>query len=390
MNADSLGGRKLRVLFTFRAPVGGLFRHVYDMTKGLVARGHEVGFVCDSMTGGERGNRLLEELRPILALGIHRVPMHRRPHPSDWQALRLVSRLVRDLKPDVLHGQGAKGGLYARLAGVLTPNSGPIRCYTPHGGSLNFYPGSFFHKVFMKIEHLLERGTDLFAFESRFVEDRFHQFVTVSKRPTIIALNGLYEREFTPVEPLPDAADFLYVGEFREAKGIDTLVEAVSILADAGIRVTTQMVGSGPSEERIRGLIAERRIGDLFRWRGVTPAAEAFRLGRIMVVPSRFESLPYIVLEAVAGRLPLITTNVGGIPEIVPATHRYMIEPNQPGALADVMKHAAERTMPDLLAEAGQLSCNLRPRFTVDVMVETILSGYARAFAERRPSGIKG
>jgi glycosyltransferase involved in cell wall biosynthesis len=374
----------LRILFTFRAPVGGLFRHVYDLTKALVARGHEVGFVCDSMTGGERGNRLLEELRPILALGIHRVPMHRRPHPTDVVALRLVARLVRELKPDVVHGQGAKGGLYARLAGVLTPKSGPIRAYTPHGGSLNFYPGSFFHKVFMKIELLLERGTDLFAFESRFIEDRFNEFVTVSKRPTIIALNGLYEHEFTPVVPQADATDFLYVGEFREAKGIDTFVEAMSILAHAGVRPTATMVGSGPSEERIRALVKERGIDDLFRWRGVTPAAEAFRLGRVMVVPSRFESLPYIVLEAVAGRLPLITTDVGGIPEIVPGDHAYLIKPNQPGALADAMRHATARTTDDLQAEAARLSCLLRPRFTVDVMVDTILAGYRHAISERR------
>lgn len=376
--------RPLRVLFTFRAPVGGLFRHVQDLTKALIARGHQVGYVCDSMTGGERGNRLLKELEPSLALGVHRVPMHRRPHPSDWQALRLVSRLVDELKPDVVHGQGAKGGLYARLAGVLTPNSGPIRCYTPHGGSLNFYPGSFFHKVFMKIELLLERGTDLFAFESRFVEDRFHEFVTVSKRPTIIALNGLYEYEFTPVVPQPDATDFLYVGEFREAKGIDVFVEAVSRLAREGLRITTTMVGSGPSEERIHAMITERGIDDLFRWRGVTPAAEAFRLGRIMVVPSRFESLPYIVLEAVAGRLPLITTDVGGIPEIVPRTHQYLIKPNDAGVLADAMRHAAGRSLDDLSAEAALLSDLLRERFTVDVMAETIIAGYRRALSERR------
>jgi glycosyltransferase involved in cell wall biosynthesis len=372
------------VLFTFRAPVGGLFRHVHDLTRALIARGHEVGFVCDSMTGGPRGEQLLEELRPLLALGIHRVPMHRRPHPSDWNALRLVARLVKELKPDILHGQGAKGGLYARLAGVMTPNSGPIRCYTPHGGSLNFYPGSFFHKVFMKIELLLERGTDLFAFESRFVQDRFHEFVTVSQRPTIIALNGLYEHEFTPVVPYADATDFLYVGEFREAKGIDTFVEAMSILAQAGLKPTATMVGSGPSEERIRALIETRGIGELFRWRGVTPVSEAFRLGRVMVVPSRFESLPYIVLEAVAGRLPLITTNVGGIPEIVPQDHRYLIRPNEPGQLADAMRHAMRQGLEELQSEAAHLSGLLKPRFTIDVMVETIIAGYRRALTERR------
>lgn len=377
--------RKLRILFTFRAPVGGLFRHVYDLSKGLVARGHEVGFICDSTTGGERGNRLLAELEPLLALGIHRVPMHRNPHPTDIKALALVRRLVRELKPDIVHGQGAKGGLYARLGGLLSPGSGPIRCYTPHGGSLNYYPGSLAHRGFMKIERVLEFSTDLFLFESNFVLDRFNEFVCVSTHPTRIALNGLYPHEYEPVIPLENSTDFVYVGEFREAKGIDTLVEAMSLLAQDGLRPTITMVGSGPSEAKVRALIEERGIDNLFTWRGVMPAAEAFRLGKIMIVPSRFESLPYIVLEAVAGRLPMISTDVGGIPEIVSRDYKYLIRPNSALALADAMQDCLSRPFEDLKDEAAALSNNLRSSFTVELMVETILASYRDAIAIRRP-----
>jgi glycosyltransferase involved in cell wall biosynthesis len=376
--------RPLRILFTFRAPVGGLFRHVYDLVKGLVARGHQVGIVCDSMTGGERGNALLAELEPQLALGLHRLPMHRNPNPGDVAVLRLISRLIRELKPDVVHGQGAKGGLYARLHGVLTPHSGPVRCYTPHGGSLNYYPGSFLHRVYMQMEKLLERGTDLFLFESRFIQDRYHEFVTISQRPTVIALNGLYPHEFDAVQPNPDGRDFLYVGEFREAKGIDTLVEAMVLLSERGIRPSVQMVGSGPSEERIRALIDKAGLTQSFAWRGVTPAAQAFKLGRIMVVPSRFESLPYIVLEAVAGALPLISTNVGGIPEILAADYRYLIPPNNPKALADAMADALARPQAELAREAGRLSDHVNERFRVDLMVDTIVTSYRRAISVRR------
>lgn len=376
--------RPLRILLTFRAPVGGLFRHVYDLVKGLVARGHAVGIVCDSMTGGERGNALLAELEPHLALGLHRLPMHRNPNAGDLAVLRLIARLIRELKPHVVHGQGAKGGLYARLHGVLRPHAGPVRCYTPHGGSLNYYPGSPLHRAYMLIERLLERGTDLFLFESRFIQDRFHEYVTVSERPTLIALNGLYPHEFEPVEPNADARDFLYVGEFREAKGIDTLVEAMVLLSERGLRPTVQMVGSGPSEQRIRELIGKAGLAASFAWRGVTPAAQAFRLGRIMVVPSRFESLPYIVLEAVAGALPLISTNVGGIPEILAADYRYLIPPNNPQALADAMADALARPHAELAADAGRLSAHVNARFRVDLMVDTIVASYRRAIAERR------
>ncbi|MGL5446803.1 MAG: glycosyltransferase [Rhabdaerophilum sp.] len=376
--------RPLRILFTFRAPVGGLFRHVYDLVKGLVLRGHEVGILCDSSTGGARGNALLAELEPTLKLGLHRLPMQRNPHLSDVPAFRKVAELVREMKPDVVHGQGAKGGIYARLAGVLSPNSGPIRCYTPHGGSLNYYPGSLAHKIFMKIEHVLEHGTDLFLFESQFVLDRFNEYVTVSKRPTLVALNGLYPHEFNPVVPNPDARDFLYVGEFREAKGIDTFINALLILAKSGARPSVQMVGSGPLESRIREQIDEAGLTELFAWRGVTPAAEAFKLGRIMVVPSRFESLPYIVLEAVAGALPLISTDVGGIPEILARDYHYLIPPNDPIALSSVMADALSRPDAELRTDALKLSASVQERFRVDLMVDTIVAAYRNAMAERR------
>ncbi|KAF0230834.1 MAG: group 1 glycosyl [Beijerinckiaceae bacterium] len=382
----SAADRPLRILYVFRAPVGGLFRNVYDVVKAMAERGHAVGILCDSTTGGERGERLLKELEPLLTLGIHRLPMRRNPHPSDITALRKVAELVKLHDVDVVHGHGAKGGLYARAAGVLSPNSGPIRCYTPHGGSLNFYPGSLAHKGFMLIERLLERGTDLFLFESQFITDRYYEFVCVSKRPTLIALNGLYEHEFEAVVPNADATDFLYVGEFREAKGIDTLVEALFLLANEGFHPSITLVGSGPSEERIRALTAERGIDGQFRWRGVTPAVEAFKLGRVMVVSSRFESLPYIVLEAVAGKLPLITTDVGGIPEIVTRDYHYLLPPNDPRRLAMVMKEVYRRPFADLKAEAASLSDQIKMRFTVPLMVETVLSGYRMAMAQRRPA----
>ena len=84
--------RKLRILHVLRAPLGGLFRHVLDLTREQVARGHAVGFVTDSLTGGERAAANLAALEPMLELGIRRLPMLRAPHASDILATREVAR----------------------------------------------------------------------------------------------------------------------------------------------------------------------------------------------------------------------------------------------------------------------------------------------------------
>lgn len=373
----------LRILYVFRAPVGGLFRNVFDVITALSARGHAIGLLCDSQTGGERGEQLLAELAPLLPLGIHRLPMQRNPHWTDLPALWKIRQLVRQHDVDVVHGHGAKGGLYARFPSFRRPNGRPVRCYTPHGGSLNYYPGSWAHKGFMAVEKLLEVSTELFLFESRFITDRYAEFVGPTEKPVVIALNGLHPHEFEPVIPEPDATDFLYVGEFREAKGIDTLVEALFLLAADGVYPTITMVGSGPSEARIRAMIAERGLGNSFRWRGVTPAGTAFRLGRVMVVPSRFESLPYIVLEAVAGQLPLISTHVGGIPEVLPPDYPFLIPPNDPVRLARALRLAVEQPFTDLKETARALSAEIQTRFTVSLMVDTIETAYRDVLARK-------
>src|SRR5271170_5517418 len=99
----------LKILHILRAPLGGLFRHVVDVTKGQIERGHRVGLIVDSMTGGARADALLAELAPCMALGIERIPITRHLSPRDIYALWRISRLVSAVTPDVLHGHGAKG-----------------------------------------------------------------------------------------------------------------------------------------------------------------------------------------------------------------------------------------------------------------------------------------
>jgi hypothetical protein len=122
--------RRLRILHVFRAPVGGLFRHVVDVARAQIARGLEVGIFCDSSTGGDRAAEMLAELRPGLKLGVTRVPMRRNPHPLDAAALLSLGQAYRALKPNVLHAHGSKA---APMPASPSPpsstgaRSGPIR-----------------------------------------------------------------------------------------------------------------------------------------------------------------------------------------------------------------------------------------------------------------------
>ena len=108
------------------------------------------------------------------------------------------------------------------------------------------------------------------------------------------------------------------------------------------------------------------------------PGYEALTLGRIMVVPSRAELLPYVVLEAAAGGKPLITTNVGGIPEIYGALSNTLVPPLDSAALAQAISSAIDH--PDVMADITQkLRQQVQASFSVETMVEGVLVAYRTA-----------
>jgi glycosyltransferase involved in cell wall biosynthesis len=376
--------RPLRIVHVLRAPLGGLFRHVLDVTREQIARGHEVGIIADSLTGGSQADRVLAELAPKLALGLFRLPIRRLPHPTDIVALMQIDARLRALRPDVVHGHGSKGGTFARLPGLLPFRGGAIRAYTPHGGSFNYRPGSISNRAYMFAERLLERGTDLFLFESAYIGRRFREDVGATAKFARIVLNGISEAELVPVRPGEGAADFVYVGEWRSAKGIDTLIDAIALINKRhGIVATLVLVGSGPDEAILYDRAAARRVREQIRFVPPMRARDAFRLGRIMVVPSRAESLPYVVLEAAGAHVPLVATNVGGIPEIFGPYRDRLIPPNDPNALADGLHRALSAPRAQLHAEADQLAAFVATRFSLSGMADGVIAAYRETLAAK-------
>ncbi|MGO7427484.1 glycosyltransferase, partial [Rhizobium ruizarguesonis] len=98
----------LRILHCFRSPVGGIFRHVRDLVEEHSKVGHEIGILCDSSTGGEYEDSLFDDIRPYLSLGLTRVPIRRSISPSDIATMWDTYKKIKSLRPDVLHGHGAK------------------------------------------------------------------------------------------------------------------------------------------------------------------------------------------------------------------------------------------------------------------------------------------
>lgn len=372
---------RLRIVHCFRSPVGGIFRHVRDLADAQLAAGHAIGIVCDSSTGGAYEERLFEAMRDKLALGIHRTPMQRHIGLGDAASAWRTYRIIKELQPDVLHGHGAKGGAYARVFGSLlrVSRSRVARLYSPHGGSLHYDEGTAAGKTFFAIERLMGRLTDHLLFVSDYERRTYRRKVGEPRLPNSLVYNGLHAAEFEPVAEDADAADLLYIGMMRNLKGPDIFIDAMAGAEKAlGRGLRAVMVGAGDELDAYRARAARLGLGGRIRFLDPMPARKAFALARLVVVPSRAEAMPYIVLETLAAAKPMIATAVGGIPEIFGAGSPALVEPD-PSELAGRMATALADL--DAYRRAMPQGAALEARFGADVMAREVEKAYFAALS---------
>ena len=369
----------LRILHAVRVPVGGIIRHILDLANGQAERGHHVGIIADSLTGGERAEAALNEIAPRLKLGVRRLAIHREPHPTDLLVWLRFLYLIWRLKPDVLHGHGAKAGAFIRLR---RRSKNKIRIYTPHGGSLHYPPDTFNGAFYSLLERTLMNNTDLFLFESAFARDTYQRTIGMPKGLVRCVFNGVTADEFDPIVQAADATDVAYVGEFRHIKGADLLIDAVARLRAGGKPVTLTLGGDGEEMNALKAQVQKLGLTEAVRFTGHVKARNGFSQGGLLVVPSRGDSMPYVVIEAAAAGIPMVAARVGGIPEIFGPHTDALFAPSNADAMADAIKSALANP-----AAAQDRAKALRERvllhFSQDAMVEGVLAGYRDAFADR-------
>jgi glycosyltransferase involved in cell wall biosynthesis len=291
------------------------------------------------------------------------------------------------MRPDIVHCHGAKGGVYGRLAAALVgKRSGRAVAafYAPHGGSLHYNPRSLSGRVYFSIERALERLTAGLIHVSGFEARIYREKIGAPRCPAHVIRNGLRPEEFERVELIQDVADFLFIGELRDLKGVDVFIEALAILKREGLDLRALIVGPATSDEgrRYRAMANAAGLERHLSFRSTMPARRAFALARTVVLPSRAESMPYLVLEAAAAGVPLVVTDVGGIPEIFEGTAKRLVPPGSAEALAAVLR-AARAAPEQMAAEAVLFRERLREKFSLEAMAARIEAVYRAALESR-------
>lgn len=318
------------MLHVLEALEGGTARHLVDLVRNATGTDHEVvlpprrvGGVTDEAATGK-----------LVAAGatVHQLPMRRTPwSPGNAAALARLTRLVRRIRPDVVHGHSSIGGLLARLAATGTGR--PV-VYTPNGIT-DVSAGRF-------VERRLAKRTDRLVAVS---ESEAQEAVALGlARPDgVLTIPNGIELDAPPAIDLRDrlgiAPEAPLIGSVARLVPQKAPVELVAACAAVHARVPGArfvLIGDGALAPEVDAAIeASGLVGVLHRIPVLEGAAGALGDLDVFLLTSRFEGGPYTPLEAMRAGTPVVLTDVVGNRDAV--VHRrtgLLVPPGDPDAAA--------------------------------------------------------
>lgn len=354
---DGPGADRLSVLHVI-APgeFGGAESVVSGLASGFVDRGHDV-HVAVILDPGVADPPFVSRLS---SSGTD-VTVLRLPPRGYLRERRALIGLIASLNPDVVHTHGYRADV---IAGLAARTTGVPVVSTAHGE----IPGGPKDRLYLWLQKRAYRGFDGVVAVSRPLASRLH--ASLKGRTPVHTIPNAWDPPGDPLDRkeartrlgLPDGAFVAgWVGRLGWEKGPDILVEAAGRLRDLDLSFC--IVGDGPGRP---ALVERARDQGLdVHWAGaVADAWRLFTAFDLLVLSSRTEGTPMVLLEAMHAGVPIVATAVGGVPDIVEEGAGWLVPPGDPDALAVAMRHAfADRAERErrALAAAGPRSPALDP-----------------------------
>jgi glycosyltransferase involved in cell wall biosynthesis len=375
-----------------RLNVGGPALHVSYLTRRLDELGYETT-LCAGRVGPGEGS--MEYVAHELGVDPLFVPeLQREIAPFiDAAAVRRLVQLIRTIRPHVLHTHTAKAGAVGRLAALLAgPARPPVVLHTFHGHVLRSYFGATQTAAFRALETGLARASDaLIAVSPEVRDDLVALRVAPADKIAVIRL-GLDLGRRLEGPPLTRAdlglSDEAFVvgwfGRMTEIKRVDVLLEAFADLCRLVPESVLVLAGDGPLrdelEERARMLGVMEHCRFLGFREDVGPLYAALDA---LALTSANEGTPVVAIEALAARVPVVATDVGGVRDVVvPGQSGFLVAPGDAGGIADSLAHLAGD--PELRRRQGEAGrAHVMPRYSVDRLVTDVDTLYETLLDER-------
>lgn len=305
------------------APAGGIRKHVHAILSGLPAL--KQSYACAASEGDAVFHSEFPGLSRKLGGRVLELPIAKRPAFSDVLNIVRLRRFVLENGVSIVHGHGAKGGLYARALSLLC---GVRSVYTPHGGAMHAMFSWPEDAAYRLAERLLLPLTGFFVFESEYTAEAYARRVGRRPENSIVNYSGVDLPDLGAVaqkavglgySPPPHATpDIGVFGILRRQKGQFAALEAAAELKRRGLGVKLHLFGDGPSRADLDSACAALGISYAVVFHGEVQDVHPHMWGMDMVlIPSVFESFGYVALEAFSVGRPVLASDTGGLREIV-------------------------------------------------------------------------
>ena len=382
---ESLAGVRILHVHTLPVVSGSGINTLLTM-KGSRECGAEVGLAC--APGGR-----LEVLVRESGMGFYPI-RNFVSEVSPWKdlhALWQLDRLLAREKFDIVHTHNSKGGFLGRLA--ATKNRIPIVIHTIHGFSFHDEENWWSRNLFVVLERAAARWCHQLIAISQPMIEWAHQEKIAPRERIVKIYSGIEVEQFRShpgkselkerfgIEPEDTVIGV--VSKLWEGKGHEIIIDAVAHLLDRGHKLKLLIVGEGDLEDRLKQKVTRLGITEAVVFTGFwSNVPEVTAILDISALPSFYEGMGRVVLEAMAAGKPVVASRVGGLTELVEdQVTGYLVPAGDVDALAERLETLIKD--PVLRQKMGNKgSERVRQEHSAETMVELIHEVYAQLLAQ--------
>ncbi|HQV69639.1 MAG TPA: glycosyltransferase family 4 protein [Thermoflexales bacterium] len=358
------------------ASYGGAQTHVNELIDGLRDQ-YEI-HLATSYEGPltERARRAGAHVHiiPTLKRQLHLV--------TDVGAIQDFKNLIDEVKPDLIHAHSSKAGMVSRVAGRIC---GVPVVYTVHGWAFAEGAPATRRAIAWVSEAMMSPlAARIICVTSR--DENYARTRGVLRNGNgLTILHGISDHGAPRANPAAQPPRLIMVARFSPQKDFLTLIQALPYLKERNLKFHVDFAGSGAEMHRSQKLAEHLGVSDYISFLGDRDdVPELLSQSQIFVLSTHYEGLPISILEAMRAGLPIVATNVDGVPEAVREGKNGLLVPrSNPLALAEAIGQMVES--PEMRAQMGAESRRMyETEFGVERMLTELNEVYRSAISKQK------
>jgi len=308
-------------------------------------------------------------------------------HRVDFKKIRLIGVIslwisilvkIKEIDPDMIHIQAISIAIPGLLSKIFLKKP-----YIVWGRGSDVYLPDKFTKLTSKM--VLNNASAVIALN----EDMKIKMSNICKKDEIVILpNGIELEKFKDIYLMEQESikkTIIFVGTLKSVKGVKYLIKAMKIITEKSPDTSLLIVGDGQEKEKLETLVQELNLQNSIRFAGKVTNEQIPKYmaqADLFVLPSLSEGFPLVVVEAMASGLPIVTTNVRGLPEIVQnGENGFNVEPKNPEDLAEkILLILESKDLREKMSKKNLIKAN---EYTWDRVVDELIKVYISALLSK-------